>query len=137
MIKKIVYIIFIFEFHFEWLVFAFLAFCGPTEYVYKVWLSLVRNSRILIFHNPSPHFEWLLKKKKWNDNVKNYLLYNFASNGIWGRVNSLGVSCLIVSKGTDIFMYIQTQAHMPFSTSRYLWFLNYRLILKFFLGNST
>ena len=37
------------------LVFAFLDFWGPTDYVYKIWLSLVQETRFSFF-DPSPHF---------------------------------------------------------------------------------
>ena len=44
--------------HFGWLFFAFLAFCRATDYVYKIWLSLVERTRIFIFE-PPPQF-WVV-----------------------------------------------------------------------------
>ena len=53
---------------FGWLVFAFLSFWRATEYVYKIWLSLIQRDRIFII-DPPPHFEggWKIKScDLWN-----------------------------------------------------------------------
>ena len=42
--------------HFGWLVFAFLALYRPTDYVYKIWLSLLQGQE---FTSPPP-FGWFL-----------------------------------------------------------------------------
>ena len=39
--------------HFGWIVFAFLALYRPTDYVYKIWFSLVQGKE-LSFLNPPP-----------------------------------------------------------------------------------
>ena len=49
--------------HFGWSVFAFLAFWRPTDYVYKIWLSLVERARIFIFAPPFFLSAIILKKK--------------------------------------------------------------------------
>ena len=33
--------------HFGWLVFVFIVFCGPIDYVYRIWLSLVQVSETI------------------------------------------------------------------------------------------
>ena len=42
-------------FHFGWIVFAFLALYRPTDYVYKIWLSLLQGQGFTFF-DPPPHF---------------------------------------------------------------------------------
>ena len=42
--------------------FSGLAFRGPTEYVYKIWLSLVQRARIFIF-DPPPILKGLKNRK--------------------------------------------------------------------------
>ena len=39
--------------HFGWIVFAFLALYRPTDYVYKIWLSLLQGQEFTFFH-PTP-----------------------------------------------------------------------------------
>ena len=43
------------------LVFAFLVFWDRTDYVYQIWLSLLKGPRFLFFDPPSPQF-WPQKK---------------------------------------------------------------------------
>ena len=38
--------------HFGWIVFAFLALYRPTDYVYKIWFSLVQGQEFTFFHSP-------------------------------------------------------------------------------------
>ena len=52
-----------------------------NHYPNKIWLSLVQRARIFFF---ASHPFWVVI-------FKNYILYNFASNGIFRSVNSLGV----------------------------------------------
>ena len=40
--------------HFGWSVFAFLALYRPTDYVYKIWLSLLQGQEFTFFHPPLP-----------------------------------------------------------------------------------
>ena len=45
--------------HFGWIVFAFLALYRPTDYVYKIWFSLVQGQEFSFF-DPLPHFGWIV-----------------------------------------------------------------------------
>ena len=45
--------------HFRWLVFTFLALYRPTDYVYKIWFSLVQGQEFSFF-DPPPHFGLLV-----------------------------------------------------------------------------
>ena len=93
------------------LVFVFLAFWGSTEYVYEIWLSLVKRARTFIFDLPpilGDYFQIFLSKT-----VKNYIHYNFASNGICRRVNSLGV---IINE--VILRYFSTPSGVDYSKKR-------------------
>ena len=45
--------------HFGWIVFAFLALYRPTDYVYKIWFSLVQGQEFSFF-DPPLRFGWLV-----------------------------------------------------------------------------
>ena len=86
-----------------------------TDYVYKIWLSLVEGARIFIFDPPSPQFWVVIFKFFLNKNVKNYLLYIFALNGIYPRVNSLGVIYVI---NWVILRYFLTSSEVDYPKKR-------------------
>ena len=76
--------------HFEWIVFAFLALYRPTDYIYKIWLSLLQGQGFTFF-SPHPTFGWCLGGIFQTKVVRNNIPYNFAHNKICRSVNNLGV----------------------------------------------
>ena len=81
--------------------------------VHRLWIqNLVEfGPKGLEFSFLTPLSFWVVVFEIFfNENVKNYILYNFASNGIWRRVNTLGVIWLVISKWTDIHTDTGTNA---------------------------